>query len=392
MRKALVAALVGIATATTLAGLGVASAMTADLTLMVDGDSSVIRVMGGQTVGDVLAARNITVTSSDFLQPDESTVVSDGLEIQVAHARPFTATIDGQTMTVTTTATTVQGALAYLGVDTTAADVSLPPETTLARLPMSVTVTTLKMVSLRVDGSTLYTQTPANNVAELLASRNIALGALDRVTPDVGTPLTDNMNVVVQRVSTLMTNVAADVPFKTKKINNATLAVGKTKVITPGVKGKADQVWQLTIVDGTEESREMISQNITLKPVTKVVQVGTKGAPKSASPTVPAPAVKPGSAQDIARGLLPSFGFGDDQFGCLVNLWNRESHWNVHAQNRTSGAYGIPQALPGSKMASAGPDWKNNATTQIKWGLGYIKGRYGTPCGAWSHFQRTGWY
>ncbi|MFI0410931.1 lytic transglycosylase domain-containing protein [Actinomadura sp. 3N508] len=103
--------------------------------------------------------------------------------------------------------------------------------------------------------------------------------------------------------------------------------------------------------------------------------------------------VPAGEAQEIAKRLMPSFGFtGDGQFGCLVKLWNKESHWNVHADNPSSEAYGIPQANPGSKMASAGPDWQNNATTQIKWGLGYIKGRYDTPCGAWSHSQSVGWY
>ncbi|MFA1545149.1 lytic transglycosylase domain-containing protein [Actinomadura chokoriensis] len=103
--------------------------------------------------------------------------------------------------------------------------------------------------------------------------------------------------------------------------------------------------------------------------------------------------VPKGEAQEIAKKLMPSFGFtGDGQFGCLVNLWDRESGWNTHAANPSSGAYGIPQALPGSKMASAGPDWQNNATTQIKWGLGYIKDRYKTPCGGWSHFQSVGWY
>ncbi|MEO3822466.1 lytic transglycosylase domain-containing protein [Actinomadura sp. B10D3] len=102
--------------------------------------------------------------------------------------------------------------------------------------------------------------------------------------------------------------------------------------------------------------------------------------------------VPKGEAQQIAKKLMPSFGFtGDGQFGCLVKLWDRESGWNTHAAN-PSGAYGIPQALPGSKMASAGPDWRNNATTQIKWGLGYIKNRYKTPCGGWSHFQSAGWY
>jgi hypothetical protein len=116
-------------------------------------------------------------------------------------------------------------------------------------------------------------------------------------------------------------------------------------------------------------------------PPTKKPGVATAGNP------VPA-----GEAQRIARSMLPSFGWSaSEQFGCLVNLWNRESGWNVHAAN-PSGAYGIPQAKPGSKMAGAGPDWQNNATTQIKWGLGYIKSRYSTPCGAWAHSQSSGWY
>jgi hypothetical protein len=85
-------------------------------------------------------------------------------------------------------------------------------------------------------------------------------------------------------------------------------------------------------------------------------------------------------------------GFKIDQFPCLDKLWNRESGWNEHASNSGSGAYGIPQALPGSKMASVASDWKTNAATQIKWGLGYIEGRYDSPCGAWSHSESSGWY
>ncbi len=107
----------------------------------------------------------------------------------------------------------------------------------------------------------------------------------------------------------------------------------------------------------------------------------------------PAPAPAPsGSPRDIAAGMLGSFGWGQDQFGCLNSLWNRESGWNTYAQNPSSGAYGIPQALPGSKMASAGSDWRTNPATQIRWGLGYIQARYGSPCGAWSHSQSVGWY
>ena len=108
-----------------------------------------------------------------------------------------------------------------------------------------------------------------------------------------------------------------------------------------------------------------------------------------------APAVgtpDPGTAQAIAYQMVMARGWGSSEFDCLVALWNRESHWNVYSNNVSSGAYGIPQALPGSKMASVGADWATNPATQITWGLGYITGRYGTPCGAWSHSQGFGWY
>jgi hypothetical protein len=94
----------------------------------------------------------------------------------------------------------------------------------------------------------------------------------------------------------------------------------------------------------------------------------------------------------LARALMPQFGMSSGEFGCLDSLWTGESGWNVHADNPSSSAYGIPQALPGSKMASAGPDWENNPETQIKWGLGYIQSRYGTACSAWSFKQGHGWY
>ncbi|WP_030437025.1 transglycosylase SLT domain-containing protein [Actinoplanes subtropicus] len=84
--------------------------------------------------------------------------------------------------------------------------------------------------------------------------------------------------------------------------------------------------------------------------------------------------------------LMLAAGYGIDQFPCLNNMWNKESGWNHKAEN-PNGAYGIPQAFPGNKMASVGSDWRTNPATQIKWGLGYIRGKYQTPCGAWTHWE-----
>lgn len=112
--------------------------------------------------------------------------------------------------------------------------------------------------------------------------------------------------------------------------------------------------------------------------------------PKSTAPASGVP--DPGTAQAIAFEMVMARGWDVNEYDCLVALWTRESHWNVYAHNPSSGAYGIPQSLPGDKMASAGADWKTNPKTQITWGLGYIGGRYGTPCGAWAHSESVGWY
>lgn len=105
------------------------------------------------------------------------------------------------------------------------------------------------------------------------------------------------------------------------------------------------------------------------------------------------PYAKPAYNRRFAQQFMSKkYDWCGSQFNCLVSLWNRESGWRVTAHNRSSGAHGIPQALPGNKMASAGSDWYNNPQTQIKWGLKYIKSRYGTPCNALSHSNTTGWY
>ncbi|WP_219471756.1 transglycosylase SLT domain-containing protein [Nonomuraea rhizosphaerae] len=93
----------------------------------------------------------------------------------------------------------------------------------------------------------------------------------------------------------------------------------------------------------------------------------------------------------LAKPMVAKRGWNKTQFRCLERLWTRESGWNHRAGNG-SGAYGIPQALPGHKMASKGRDWRTNPRTQIAWGLAYIKGRYGSPCRAWGHFLSHGWY
>lgn len=99
-----------------------------------------------------------------------------------------------------------------------------------------------------------------------------------------------------------------------------------------------------------------------------------------------------GDPRTIAHAMLLNRGWSEGEFGCLDALWSRESGWSVYATNASSGAYGIPQALPAEKMATAGADWRTNPVTQITWGLGYIAEAYGSPCAALSHSNATGYY
>ncbi|WP_238706913.1 lytic transglycosylase domain-containing protein [Microbacterium lushaniae] len=148
------------------------------------------------------------------------------------------------------------------------------------------------------------------------------------------------------------------------------------------------------IVPATLE-RGAYSVYVTPKPTptpTPRSVAASAGASSSSGWQPPFVAPDPGTAQAIAYEMVLARGWGDDQFACLRALWQKESGWRVNAYNSSSGAYGIPQALPGSKMASAGADWETNPATQIAWGLGYIGGRYGDPCGAWASSQSRGWY
>ncbi|NSL43374.1 transglycosylase SLT domain-containing protein [Streptomyces sp. 8P21H-1] len=120
------------------------------------------------------------------------------------------------------------------------------------------------------------------------------------------------------------------------------------------------------------------------------LKTASRSAPRAAASTGSFPVQSSytvAQVQEMARQLVPA-----DQFQCFSNIVDHESSWNYKADNPTSDAYGLVQALPGSKMSSAGADWATNPATQIKWGLSYMDGRYGSPCGAWSFWQANNWY
>ncbi len=174
-----------------------------------------------------------------------------------------------------------------------------------------------------------------------------------------------------------------------------TVGVALVNIVDPYSGAVASPYYQPVARFTQETQTVLMAGSYATTAVRDAVSVTGRVVPVASAAVSSAPAAgtpDPDSAQAIALGIIGSHGWGDEQYNCLVALWNRESHWNVYAHNTGSGAYGIPQALPGDKMASAGADWQTNPATQITWGLGYIEGRYGSPCGAWAHSEDKGWY
>jgi len=232
--------------------------------------------------------------------------------------------------------------------------------------------------------------TAAMTVATTVTS-DIAASGLDVGTPDTTVDTTELQTAVeqLQRAQTLPAMYAQD--FTT----NVTTLTASVSEQAAGLRGKLDAAIALKAQQEAEakaraeaEAAAAAAKAAQAAAATPKKSSGSSAAP---SPSYAASGTSAGEAQATARSMIAGYGWGDDQFACLVSLWNKESGWRYNASN-PSGAYGIPQALPGSKMGAYGADWQTNPATQIAWGLGYISGRYGTPCGAWGHSQSTGWY
>ncbi|MGH3704977.1 MAG: hypothetical protein ACRDT9_10140 [Agromyces sp.] len=181
----------------------------------------------------------------------------------------------------------------------------------------------------------------------------------------------------------------------TLTVANATLAAVDGKVDSSGLAASVASLGDYerlpidSIVDLTKQTRAETAKAEAAAAEFDRVQAEEAAAAAAAL----AQANTPDGARATARALAASkYGWNESQFQCLNQLWQKESGWSYTAYNASSGATGIPQSLPGSKMASAGSDWQTNAATQISWGLDYIARGYGTPCSAWSHSQSMNWY
>jgi uncharacterized protein YabE (DUF348 family) len=367
--------------------------------LKVDGDGRAVHTTAA-TVRGTLSAAGFAAGPHDIVAPAVVAKVHDGSTIVLKRGRLLRLTIDGQEVAVWTTAPTVAEALGQLGYDTgDFSSVSRAERLPLA--PTDIELRTPKTVTIKADGRTRTAQTTDATVGDLLDDLDVALGAADKLSVPLTTRLTDHLVIVIKRVKNARVTERQPVPYATKTSDDPTLAKGVTRVITPGQAGVLAVTYAVVYVDGRVVGKTELARKLLQAPVTQIEKNGTKAsssAPTTGSSDAAASGapivVDPNSAQGIAQKMVAERGWSDADFSCLVQMWNHESGWRVNATNAYSGAYGIPQALPGSKMATIGPDWQTNPATQITWGLNYIQGRYGTPCDAWAFWNShsPGWY
>ena len=432
-----------------IAGVGVASSHTTVM-LEVNGVSRPVTAWGN-TVADALKVANVSVGSGDLVQPGVAETVREGDTIVVRTSKAYTVTVDGEPRTLWTTAASADSILADAApLGTT---VTLAADRSASRDELTPLVSRARNVIVNADGTTREVAVrPGQDARGILEAAGVSVHALDRVT--VENDATGELAITVSRVTRGQATETVDIPFSETTTTSSDMFVGESQVTTTGVNGVTTwTVWQEK--DGDQVLTSVpITEHSTSQPVTQVRSEGTKEATPTAlvaagidpkatleektesdgttsvryrvklgsistkeeiaeitgeaknadqatAAAAAAAAAEAGAVpttysgedpRSLAKPLVAAQGWSDSEYQCLVLLWNRESQWNPYAENSSSGAYGIPQALPGSKMASAGADWRTNPITQINWGIGYIKGRYGTPCSAWAHSNAVGWY
>ncbi|BCW18596.1 hypothetical protein NtRootA9_13040 [Arthrobacter sp. NtRootA9] len=257
------------------------------ITLNVDGKVSSVQTFGG-TVGQVVKGANIELKPADRVSPAIDASVQDGTVINVNQAKEVKVSLDGAEKTVNTTAQDVAGLVTELGVASTSS-LSVPKDAQLAVEGSYVSISTPKSVSVVADGKVNTTTTTAATVGDVLKDAGVSVGANDRTSQPANAHVVNNMVIKVSRVENGKTAVTTEeVPFKTETTESADLLKGEKEVTQAGAAGKLEKTFKLVLVDGREASRTLVSEAVSVQPVTEKVTVGTKPKPVAQAAAAPA--------------------------------------------------------------------------------------------------------
>ncbi|MBQ1512734.1 G5 domain-containing protein [Bifidobacterium merycicum] len=250
-------------------------------------------------------------------------------------------------------------------------------------------------VTVKINGkSRTVLGTKFTNVKSVLDAGDIVLEPEDTISPSLTTKVTESTVITIERAGATLETTDSDIAFNVVKKETDALPKGTEKVQQEGKKGVMEATNLVTRAGGKVVSSTTFASYVKTAPTDQIVLVGTGSTSSSSSSSASASSaasslgttVPASEMQSWAHDYLISNGYTEADFTAAVYIINHESGWRVDATNASSGAYGLPQALPGSKMASAGADWATNYQTQFKWFVGYCNQRYGSLQGAYSYW------
>lgn len=328
-----------------------------------------------QTVGELVGRLNLNLIDQDVVEPSaETPIVEDNFRINIYRARPVTV-VDGQTRTVTLTAQRSPRVVAQnAGLKVNAEDIATFARGNLGEniLGEQVVVSRATPVTINLYGTQVVTYTQAKTVGGLLTEKKIKLDHGESVSPAAKTPVTPNMQVFVLSPGAQVAIVEEVIPIPTEKVNDPSLSFGTTVERQAGSPGKKLVTYLTTKQKDKEDLRQLIQEAVIQPPVPKIVAQGT---------TIAVAADK--------MALMAKAGISASDYAYVNYIVSRESSWRPTAQGFPrgtpyTGAYGLCQAYPGSKMGTAGSDWLDNPVTQLRWCHGYAKSRYGSWAAAYN--------
>lgn len=399
----------------------------------------------------LLEEQHVPVKTHDQIISSSGDILTNHSTVTVRSAYQTSITVDGVTIPFWTVATSVDQLIGFFKANAkNASRITVNLQNIYDKLTCGLSINKKGPISVIADRKTRIVQNGDLPASAILDSQGIVLGKEDRVSVEE-----DDGNTVlrVSRVTHGKESRTVSLPFATQTVVDPKLPANSRVVQQVGVNGEREDVYNVTYVDGKAESATLVSQNLVKPAVNQVIAVGkaapapihknntntqkskqskqqTNAQPKkqnteqpakqekknsqqptqqqtasaapapAANPPAPAPSSNPDSlvhatpeqAKLFAQGAAAQMGWTGKEWEDLLWLWNRESGWRWNAENPSSHAYGIPQALPGNKMSSAGANWHEDAAIQISWGLSYIKSKYKTPSGAVKHSREIGWY
>lgn len=354
--------------------------MTKVVTFYVDGKEKTILTRADK-IADAIKDAEIKIYSNDYVDPHPDTKIDNNVAVvNIRRARPIVVSDSLGRRTIISTASNDKGEIARAaGMDIKSRDtVELSQsKNTIANgaVGQEVKITRAKTVNLVLYGQSMTLHSQKATVGEVLGEYNIKLAKDDTMTVKKDEPVVDGMNFRIWRNGLQTIEQDEDIPFEIEVRKDSTKKVGYHEIQTAGQNGKRKVIYQVRMQDGVEVERKKISEVETTTPVKQIEIEGSKIE------------MPPGSHTD----WMAMAGIPESDYGATNYIISRESGWRYNAAN-PSGAYGLPQALPGSKMASAGSDWQTNPITQLRWFYSYCVGRYGSVQGAYNFWVSHHWY